>query len=182
MQEPLAVVQLAEEPEPLTAAGLDAVVVAADGAAAPPAGFNAFRSPDLSHFMPLTPLVEPDRRPVRPDRQHAEWTRGTVQSQGAIIRAGRLSRGSRSIGATGSGGGFTRGKRNEMTGTLGLSFGFLSGAQDSMRSQPAGEPIDEPREFALSSAWGVSNSPCCCCSRGTANNTWAAIWCTGPGK
>src|SRR5437868_907311 len=75
VQEPLPGVILPEHPEALAGGRLDAVIVALDVRAAPPAGFDSLRSPTRFDDMLGRPPAKADRRPVRDHRSHLNRNR-----------------------------------------------------------------------------------------------------------
>ena len=66
MQKPLAVIQPAEEPEAGALVGFDAVIVSADAALAPPAGFDALGAPVAMDLM--RDVVEGETQREKGDR------------------------------------------------------------------------------------------------------------------
>ena len=67
MQMPFSICEPAEEPEVVASGGFDPVVVAAVGAAAPPAGLDPLGTPVASDAMGLILKFEGNRRTVGDD-------------------------------------------------------------------------------------------------------------------
>jgi hypothetical protein len=88
LQKPLAVLRAAEEPEALAAGGFDAIVVAADRGASPPAGFDPFGTPAADHVKGQVRRLATDGGTVRGDRDDFEGARGLIQQQRPLQRSG----------------------------------------------------------------------------------------------
>ena len=68
MQKPPSVAQPAEEPEAAAVDGFDAVIVATDHLAAPPAGFDPLGTPTLRYAMLTAAKLKQQRWAVRGGR------------------------------------------------------------------------------------------------------------------
>ncbi len=86
MQEPLPIIQSAEDPVLAARFGDDAIVVAPHRRAAPPERFDPLRTPVGGD--PLAPRVEPDklRRAVGSDAENLDRLRVGVEQKGTRFR------------------------------------------------------------------------------------------------